>query len=245
MKVRLKYYQLYIGVLIILLTGCTASREVVPLNWREKTINIDFGGPLTEEDFTPYPVPNLALYYSYGYKKKVTTYVGAFLTPAVEGVYITDWGFLREWKYWKGSKIGITSSQSIQLGYNQWESEFIHHPQLDLNAYWHFWSDPHYHCDCPGDRKLLQFLYLGMSNYWMLSKTDYLELDRPGVYFATPHIGYNLGTRYWKFNLEVKNYIPFTNNEKAVMPIYNPFMDYGAYGVFFSFKYYLLDKDVY
>lgn len=246
MKFNIKYILSRLVIFVFLaLYSCTATREVVPLNWRDKTMNIEFGGPLVEDNFVPYPMPNLALYYAYGYSKKVTTYAGAFLTPATKGVYVTDWGFLREWKYWKDPKIGFTTSQSVQLGYNQLESEMIYNPQIDANLYWHFWSDPHYHCDCPGDRKVLQFIYVGASNYWDITKTDYLELNRPGAYFFTPHLGYNIGSRSWRLNLEVKNYIPFSANDKSVEPIYNPFFDYGAYGAFLSFKFYFLDKNVY
>ena len=226
----MRYLPLF--VLFIITVSCSPSRHVVPLGRKERAVSASIGGPMinTANLPIPTPIPMVSMSYAYGATKKTTRIVALHLTALVYGTYHIEGGFLREWYYNKKSKIGFTSNLmgNLMFDHNEWNFKF--YPQIDVNLYWHFLGDAHYHCDCPKDRGLNQFIYLGLTNWFELDRKDDNGISEGQRILANPHFGYNFGSKIIKFNLEVKYYLPYVNVNSTGIDYFNPMNDYGALG---------------
>lgn len=223
-------------VFIFLLQSCAPSRYVVPLNRREKAVAISYGGVIAEKNNVVQPIHAASITYGYGKTDKLTYFTGLHLTSAFEGFYMGELGMLKEW-YWDSKrKLGFTTNFVANVGSDNWAG-FHLIPQFDANLYWHFKSDPHYFCDCPGDPKYKMFFYLGFQNHYrMISSYDYRAPFNEDVSLS-PHLGYNFGSGNWKLNTEVKWVQPWGDNLHENPGIWNPLMPTGSFSGFFTFFY--------
>lgn len=178
----------------------------------------------------PSVIPLSSISYAYGITKKTTRIAAVHITPIIYGVYHLEAGFLREFYYNKKKKIGFTGNLMGNFMLDQWEWKFKFYPQVDLNLYWHFKGDSHYHCDCPKDRGLLQFVYLGSSNWMELDKKNSNEINEGYRFLLAPHLGYTVGTKRTKLNMEFKYYLPYANKNSPTVTYLNPWGNYGAFG---------------
>lgn len=228
--------QVALIVIIFFVTSCSPSRHVVPLARKERAVSVSVGGPMINSSTLPIPAPTpmVSVSYAYGITKKTTRIAALHLTPLIFGTYHLEAGFLREWYYSKKSKTGFTTNLmgNLIFDHNEWNFKF--YPQIDLNFYWHFIGDAHYHCDCPKDRGLNQFIYFGATNWFELdSKDDYSITEGQRILF-NPHLGYNFGSKNIKFNLEAKYYLPYVKKSATGVDYFNPINDYGALGASFG-----------
>lgn len=222
-------------ILLIFIVSCSPSRHVVPLARKERAVSISVGGPIINNSTpVPLPIPMVSASYAYGASKKTTRIAALHFTPMIYGTYHLEGGFLREWYYQKKLKIGFTSNimGNLIFDHNAWNFKF--YPQVDLNLYWHFLGDAHYFCDCPKDKGLNQFIYLGLTNWFELDrKTDY-DISEGQRFLLNPHFGYNFGSKKVKFNLEAKYYLPYVKTITTGVDYFNPMNDYGALGASFG-----------
>lgn len=219
-------------VLILLITSCAPTRHVVPLARRERAISVSIGGPMVNNEALPIPapVPMASVSYAYGITKKTTRIAAIHLTSLVFGTYHLEAGFLREWYYNKKLKTGFTSNLmgNLMFDHNEWNFKF--YPQVDFSFYWHFLGDSHYHCDCPKDKGLNQFIYIGASNWFELDRKDDYDIAEGQRILVNPHFGYNFGSKKTKINLEFKYYLPYVKTVRTGIDYFNPINDYGAFG---------------
>ena len=150
----------------LVVVSCSPSRYVVPLTKKEKSISVSFGGPIIEERGIITPAPFLSFTYAKGKSKSLTYFGGLQLSSLLDGFYAIEIGALKEWKWWSKKKIGFTTNFVANAMTDSHDGGFTFFPQFDANLYWHFMSDPHYFCDCPGDPKWSMFLYGGFQTHY-------------------------------------------------------------------------------
>lgn len=215
-----------------IIVSCSPTRHVVPLGRKERAVSASIGGPILENNLLPIPapVPMASISYAYGITKKTTRIAALHLTPMIYGTYHLELGFLREWWYNKKAKTGFTSNLMGNFMLDQWEWKFKFYPQIDFNFYWHFKGDSHFHCDCPKDKGLNQFIYIGSTNWIELNRSNDYNTSEGQRFLLNPHFGYNIGTKTTKFNFEAKYYLPYVNKNTTGVNYFNPMGSYGALG---------------
>ena len=152
--------------IFVVVASCAPTRYVVPLTKKEKSISVSFGGPIIEERGYITPVPFLSFTYAKGKTKSLTYFGGLQLSSLLDGFYAVEVGALKEWKWWSKKKIGFTTNFVANAMTDIIDGGFTFFPQFDANLYWHFMSDPHYFCDCPGDPKWSMFLFTGFQSHY-------------------------------------------------------------------------------
>lgn len=225
----------FILILVALIIGsCAPSRYVVPLNRKERSFGVSYGGLIVEENDVPMPLPLVNISYAKGKTDRLTYFGGLHISPLLNGYFGGEIGALREWKWWSKLKLGLTTNAVANIMYASY-SGFNIFPQFDANLYWHFKNDPHYFCDCPGDPKWNMFFYTGFqSHYNGINNYSFSEPFSDELVFS-PHVGYSFGTGDWRFSTEIKWIQPWSNNMHDEYKIWNPIMNTGAFGGFISF----------
>lgn len=222
--------RLLFAITILIFTACAPSRHVVPLGRKEKAISYSIGGPALRRNNLPLPIPLSSISYGYGITKKTTRLAAVHISPLLFGIYHLEAGFLREFYYNKKLKIGFTGNLMGNFITDQWDWNFKFYPQIDLNFYWHFKGDSHYHCDCPKDRGSLQFIYIGSTTWFELNRRDTYNINKGQRFLLNPHFGYNIGSKRIKLNFEIKYYLPYVQLQSSNLPYYNSLGNYGAFG---------------
>jgi len=221
--------------IFVVVASCAPTRYVVPLTKKEKSISVSFGGPIIEERGYITPVPFLSFTYAKGKTKSLTYFGGLQLSSLLDGFYAVEFGALKEWKWWSKKKIGVTTNFVANAMTDIIDGGFTFFPQFDANIYWHFMSDPHYFCDCPGDPKWSMFLFTGFqSHYNVISDFD-LETPFKNDLLFSPHLGLSIGPGASRLAAEVKWIQPWVDNTIHDPTIWNPFMETGTFGGFISF----------
>ena len=219
---------------VFVCASCAPTRYVVPLNKREKSVSASYGGPIFKEDGIPMPLPLVNITYAKGKTNSLTYFGGLQLSPLLNGYFAGEIGALKEWKWWSKRKLGITTNFVANAVYEAY-SGFHFFPQFDANLYWHFKSDPHYFCDCPGDPKWKMFVYTGFqTHYNLVSNYIFTDPFKDDVMFS-PHAGYSFGTDSWRLSTEVKWIQPWVDNTSHKPEIWNPMMPTGTFGGFITF----------
>lgn len=227
--------KLLVALSILILTSCAPTRYVVPLQRKEKAIGIAYGGPVIEDDGVVMPAPLVSFTYAKGKTNKLTYFGGLQLSPIFDGFYAGEIGALKEWKWWSKRKLGLTTNFVANVMTDNKDGGFNFFPQFDMNLYWHFKSDPHYYCDCPGDPKWKMFLYTGFqTHYNVVSDYEFTDPFKDDVLFSA-HFGYSFGAGKWRLNTELKWIQPWVDNTVHDPRIWNPAMEYGTFGGYLTF----------
>lgn len=222
-------------VIVVLVASCAPTRYVVPLNRREKSVGIAYGGPLVEENGVVMPVPFVSVTYAKGKTDKLTYFGGAQISSMFNGYFAGEIGALREWKWWSKRKIGLTTNFVANVATDSKDGGFSFFPQFDMNLYWHFRSDPHYFCDCPGDSKWKMFMYTGFQTHYNVISDYVLEDPFKDDVIFSPHLGYSFGSGSWRFVTEVKYIQPWVDNTVHDPKLWNPAIDKGTFGGFLTY----------
>jgi hypothetical protein len=227
--------KIFIIFTLLFFVSCSPTRYVVPLTKKEKSISLSFGGPIIEEQRVITTAPFLNFTYAKGKTKSLTYFGGFQMSHLLDGFYAVEIGALKEWKWWNKKKIGFTTNFVANAMTDSKDGGFTFFPQFDANIYWHFMSDPHYFCDCPGDPKWKMFLYTGFqSHYNVISDIDLMMPFASDLLFS-PHLGLSIGSGSSRLVSEFKWIQPWVDNTKHDPSIWNPFMETGTFGGFLSF----------
>lgn len=217
-------------LIIAILASCAPSRYVVPLTRREKAIGLAYGGAILEKDGVAMPAPLVSFSYAKGKTDKLTYFTAAQISPMFDGYFAGEIGALKEWKYWQQKKIGLTTNFVANVMTDNKDGGFNFFPQFDMNLYWHFKSDPHYHCDCPGDPKWKMFTYVGFQSHFNVVADYELMAPFDEDVILSPHFGYSFGTGKWRLSTELKWIQPWVDNTVHDPKIWNPAMNTGTFG---------------
>ncbi|MBK21159.1 MAG: hypothetical protein CMP63_02410 [Flavobacteriales bacterium] len=217
------------------MASCAPTRYVVPLTKKEKSISVSFGGPIIEERGYITPAPFLSFTYAKGKTKSLTYFGGLQLSSLFDGFFAVEAGALKEWKWWSKKKIGFTTNFVANAMTDGIDGGFTFFPQFDANLYWHFMSDPHYFCDCPGDPKWNMFLFTGFQSHYNVVSDFDLKTPFNSDFLFSPHLGLSIGPGASRLAAEVKWIQPWVDNTLHNPQIWNPFMETGTFGGFISF----------
>ncbi len=225
---------MFISILFVAVS-CAPTRYVVPLTKKEKSISVSFGGPIIEERGYITPAPFLSFTYAKGKTKSLTYFGGLQLSSLFDGFFAVEAGALKEWKWWSKKKIGFTTNFVANAITDGIDGGFTFFPQFDANLYWHFMSDPHYFCDCPGDPKWKMFLFTGFQSHYNVVSDFDLKTPFNSDFLFSPHLGLSIGAGASRLAAEVKWIQPWVDNTVHDPQIWNPFMETGTFGGFISF----------
>ena len=175
--------------------SCAPSRFVKPLGKGEKAINASLGGPLITFAGAPIPIPFTSISGGYGVSKSLTAYGSLHPTSLIFGVLQTELGVVKNIYYNDSLKFGFSAAPVVNLSIDRWEYNFKFWPELDLNAYWTF-------------NKNKNFIYIGASNWFELSKTKGYGEKQVSHWIINPQLGHTFIRPKWNFNIEVKLLAP-------------------------------------
>jgi len=197
------------------------SRIVKPLDKGQKAISANLGGPLIGFSGTTIPVPFTSIMYAQGINEKITTYGSIHTTSLLFGVFQTDLGACYGLYYNDSLRIGLSVTPAANIAYDKWEGNFKLWPQVDVNVYWDI-----------NPKK--SFIYLGVDNWFELSKLKAHNETQENNWILNTQIGYTHVRKKWNYNIEAKYLVPYLNNQPNVVE-YKGINDKGAVGIYISF----------
>ncbi len=200
--------------------ACTPSRIVKPLKKGEKAVSASFGGSLIKFSGAPVPLPFTTVAYSQGIHDKVTVFGGLHTTSQLFGNMQLDAGACID--VFSKDKIGVSITPAIQTAISYKDvNSFRLWPSLDWNARYEFTKG---------------YLYLGMHNWFEISKKRAHQESQPHWLIPGAHVGYTITKTKWFHQFELKYMMPNAN-------IYPGVVDYiginkkGAFGLFYNLTY--------
>ncbi len=218
-----------LSIFLFFFGSCAPSRFVEPLKKKELSVGASFGGPALDYG-VPVPLPLTSIEIGYGIDTNLTVF-GAIHTSAILfGNMQLDAGvtyrILKQKKYIPN----ISISPSFNFIHNLSKGSTKFWPILDLNSYWNY-----------GQRN--NYFYIGVNNYFELSKTMALDQPQSRNWLVNPQIGHVIkGKREnWQFTTEFKLLGPNIDNSYAFIP-YASFGKKGAMGIFLGYRWILGKK---
>ncbi len=206
--------------LTLLIVACAPSRFIEPLKKNEQAISVNLGGPIINPGIV-LPVPLSAATYGYGIDSNITAFGSIHITSLLFGNIQTDLGTtVSLYRSTETYIPSISTSLNANIIWDVEDKIVRAWPQLDVNSYWQYGKKNHY-------------AYIGISNWFELSKTRYSGQSQIARWIPNPQIGTTLKTKRYQFQLELKFLSPGTNNEFAFVPYATPFKR-GALGFYFG-----------
>ena len=207
-------------ILSLFIVSCAPSRFIKPLNKKQHAASISLGGPLIQYGNYTIPVPFLAANYGYGIDSTLTGFAGMNVTSALFGNAQLELGITKQLLKQHTYLPAISVTPQLNSIYRD-RNSYKFYPQLDLNAFWEY-----------GKRK--NYFYVGISNWFELSKTRTLGESQPNHIIFMPIAGHTFTTKKWNFNLEVKVIAPNLSNDNIVVDYKTPLKSKGAFGLYFG-----------
>lgn len=204
-----------------LLCSCSPVRFVKPLAKKEQAANISFGGPLISLGGKTIPIPFLAANYGYGIDSTLTGFASFNITSALYGNFQLELGATKQWIKQHKYLPAIGTTLQFNIIYRDKLTHKIY-PQMDLHALWEY-----------GKRK--NYFYIGVSNWFELSKTRTLGEPQENHLIFMPLLGHDFRGKKWDVNLETKIIAPNLSNEKIVVDYQTPFGTHGAFGIYLGY----------
>ncbi|HPD63863.1 MAG TPA: hypothetical protein P5050_00990 [Bacteroidia bacterium] len=207
-------------LLLLFLLSCAPARFVVPLNKGEHAAGLNIGGHLFDYQGLTIPAPLSSVYYGYGFDSGSTFFAGLHLTSLAFGNFQTDMGFVINLLNQKQWLPGLSVSPAVNFVLNPKWGDVRMWPQLDANVYWQYGKQHHY-------------FYLGVSNWFELTKLRAHSQEIDDRWFINPQIGHVFRIKTYDIGLELKFLAPSHENTYAFVPYRSITGDYGANGLYF------------
>ena len=203
---------------LLLLSACSTSRVVKPLDEGKLSFSADAGGPIFNYKGNDIPMPLSSVSMAYGLNRDHTLFTGLHTTQLVYGVGHVDIGMVRSLYRPSFNVPGFSITPAVNFMLDKWERHFKLYPSVDINAYWDVF-----------DRR--DYFYVGMSNWFELARERAHGEDQPNFWIPSLHTGYTLVTGRMNYTLEAKYLAPLHSNEDIVVDYLSP-TDNGAVGVY-------------
>lgn len=206
---------------IILISSCTATRYVEPLEKNKQAVGFNFGGALIEYSGLTIPIPLTAVSYARGLSDNLTVFGSLHLTSMYYKNFQTDLGvtykLLEQNKYIPA----LSVTPSINFIKHKGEGNSNLWPSIDLNGYWNYGKKNHY-------------FYLGIMNWFELSKIRAHNEPSLRRVLWNPQVGhvFKLGT--FQLATELKFLAPYEKTDFIFIPYKGIFGSNGATGVFIN-----------
>jgi hypothetical protein len=189
---------------IVLFQACAPSRFVEPLEKNELSIGGSFGGPVINFG-GPIPMPVTTIEVGYGLDTNLTIFGGLHTTAAIFGNFQIDAGISYQFLEQKKMIPNLSVAPGFNFITNFEATKFW--PVLDLNAFWNY-----------GERT--NYFYLGVNNYFELSKTMAFEQEQLSPWLFSPQFGHVFKGKQenWQLSTEFKLLGPYLDNSTAFVP---------------------------
>ncbi|MGB1102536.1 MAG: hypothetical protein ACPG21_02815 [Crocinitomicaceae bacterium] len=209
---------------VMLISSCTASRFVEPLDKDEISIGASFGGPII--DFGgPLPMPITSVEVGYGLDSSLTVFGGWHTTAAIFGNAQIDLGCSYQFLEQDRFIPNLSVSPSINMIYDFGDRNGNIWPVLDINAFWNY-----------GQRS--SYFYAGFNNYFELNSTGANDQPQDRYWLFSPQIGHVLKGKNGRGQLttEFKFFGPYIENSYAFVPFMPITGNGGARGFFIGYR---------
>ncbi|MDF2438713.1 MAG: hypothetical protein K0Q95_3089 [Bacteroidota bacterium] len=211
----------FVIILSLLIASCSPQRFVKPLAKKEHAANLALGGPLIKYGESTIPIPFLTANYGYGIDSSLTAYAGLNITSALYGNFQLELGAVKQWIKQQKYLPAVSSGIQFNIIYRDKISRKLY-PQLDLNLVWEYGKGKNY-------------FYLGVSNWFELSKIRTLGQPQSNHWIFMPLLGHNFRGKKWDLSMECKVIAPNLSNEKIVVEYQTPLKNCGAFGVYLGY----------
>ncbi len=221
----MKLFFLFLFALFLsIVESCAPSRFVEPLRKKELSVGVHYGGPALGIK-VPIPLPITSIEVGYGLDSNLTTFGALHTTALFFGNFQMDAGItykvLNQKKY--RPNISISPSFNFITSFQEKATNFW--PILDINAYWNY-----------GKRN--NYFYLGINNYFELSKTMANDQPQAHHWLYSPQIGHIIKgkNKPWQFSTEIKYIGPNIENKDSFIPYASTLGSKGAMGIFIGYR---------
>lgn len=205
----------------VILQNCAPSRFVKPLAKNENAVSVNLGGPLIHFDNAVTPLPFTSVMYGRGINNSTTVFGSIHSTALLFGNFQTDIGVCQSLYKNDSLKLGITCNPAVNMVYDKWNQNFRMWPQLDLNVY-------------KDILKQKAFVYVGLTNWFELSRKKAHQEVQKNHALINPHIGMTYITKKWNYTLECK-FMEMNRKNIPNVVEYVGINQKGAVGVYLNF----------
>ena len=209
--------------LYLTLFSCTPSRFVNTLPEGETQVGFSLGGPMQNLFGLTIPTPYSSVVVGHGLRDDITLYGGLHTTALVFNTLQTDLGVTKRLYQSDSSQLWIpdvSGSFTLNTLLEMKDGAFDLFPQIDLNAVWKY-----------GENKN-NFFYLGVSNWFDLSKNKAHNEPKDNPIIFNPHIGNTWQKNKWSLTVEYKVMGLMESNQDIVVSYAKWHGKYSAPGIF-------------
>ncbi len=216
---------------LLFLISCGPAKFVEPIPVKKISIGGHFGGPVINFG-GPIPIPLSAIEVGYGIDTNLTAFASIHTTSIFFGNLQFDGGVTYKVLDQNKYRPNISVSPSFNLLYSVSGKVAKFWPVLDLNAYWNYGLNKNY-------------FYLGLNNYFELSKTMANNQPQAHHWLFSPQIGHVLKGKKGngQLTVELKWLGPNLDNSYDFIPYSTLlFGNHGASGIFIGYRHLLKSK---
>jgi hypothetical protein len=206
---------------LFFLIACSPARFVKPLDKKQHAASVSLGGPLIKYGEATIPIPFLTANYGYGIDSTLTAFTSFNITSALYGNFQMEIGAAKQLLKQKKYMPAVSISPVLNIIYKNKEAHKLY-PQIAVTAFREY-----------GKRK--NFVYVGMDNWFELSKERAFDVKQKNHWIFMPMLGHSFTGKKWNLNLETKIIAPNLSNKKIVVEYQTPLKDRGAFGVYIGF----------
>tara|TARA_B100001173_G_scaffold291979_1_gene283792 strand:- start:126 stop:818 length:693 start_codon:yes stop_codon:yes gene_type:complete len=209
--------------LYLTIFSCTPSRFVNTLPEGETQVGFSLGGPMQNLFGLTIPTPYSSVVVGHGLRDDITLYGGLHTTALVFNTLQTDLGVTKRLYQSDSSQLWIpdvSGSFTLNTLLEMKDGAFDLFPQIDLNAVWKY-----------GENKN-NFFYLGVSNWFDLSKNKAHNEPKDNPVIFNPHIGNTWQKNKWSLTVEYKVMGLMESNQDIVVSYAKWHGKYSAPGIF-------------
>ena len=214
----------YVFIICAFAVSCAPARFVEPLDKGEWSVGANVGGPVLDYGGAPVPVPLSAIEVGYGIDSSLTIHGGLHTTSMLFGNGQLDLGITYKFVNQKKWIPNVSATPGVNVIYSPSAKSAKLWPMLDLNAYWNY-----------GKRR--NYIYLGINNYFELSRTMANNQPQNHHWLFSPQLGHILKGKKdkWEMITEFKWIGPNISSEYSFVP-YKGIIDQGAIGFYLGVR---------
>jgi hypothetical protein len=209
---------------LFLVASCAPARFVEPLDKGEWSVGANLGGPVLDFGGAPIPVPLSAVEVGYGLDSSLTVHGALHATSMLFGNGQLDLGVTYKFVNQNKWIPNVSVSPGVNVIYSPSAKTGKLWPMLDLNAYWNY-------------GKRTNYIYLGVNNYFELSRTMANNQPQNHNWLFSPQLGHILKGKKdkWEMITEFKYIGPNISSEYSFIP-YQGIVNQGAIGFYLGVR---------
>jgi hypothetical protein len=221
-------------MLLQIISACSSTRFVEPLNRGESAVSLDLGGPLVKiPNLTTVPIPFSSISIGHGFSNKLTAFASWYPTASVFSVWQFDAGIVRELWYNTEKRMGLTIAPQANFAFDSFENNFRFWPILESNYHWKYKYRFQKQDDLlTGSKQRYNTLFAGINAWFEPNGTKAHDVEQAVRIIPNVHIGHLWRRNKWSFSAEIKILAPFTENKNVVIDYTSILGDRAATGIY-------------